>query len=77
MAEEQKATLTVDGKDYDPETISDNAKTIIRNIQFVDQELNRNQMQRTAIQTARQAYVQALKADLEGGAQGGDAAEAE
>lgn len=65
MADEQKATLTVDGKDYDPETISDNAKNLIRNVQFVDQELNRLRMQVAAIQTARQAYVSSLKAELE------------
>jgi len=65
MADEQKATLTVDGKDYDPETISDNAKNLIRNIQFVDQELNRLRMQVAAIQTARQAYVNSLKTELD------------
>lgn len=65
MADEQKATLTVDGKDYDPETISDNAKNLIRNVQFADQELTRLRMQVAAIQTARQAYVNSLKAELE------------
>lgn len=76
MAEEQKATLTVDGKEYDPDSISENAKTIIRNIQFADQELGRVQMQRLALQTARQAYVQALKTELEGGASAQGAAAA-
>jgi len=65
MADEQKATLTVDGKNYDPETISDNAKNLIRNVQFADQELNRLRMQVAAIQTARQAYVTSLKTELE------------
>lgn len=66
MAEEKKATLTVDGKDYDPATISDNAKNIIANVQFADQELARLRMQNAAIQTARQAYVTALKKELDG-----------
>jgi len=67
MAEETpKPTLTVDGKEYDPATISDNAKNIIANVQFADQELNRLRMQNAAIQTARQAYVTALKKELEG-----------
>ena len=67
MAEEQKNTLTVDGKEYDPAMISDNAKNIISNVQFADQELARLRMQNAALQTARQAYVTALKKELEGG----------
>lgn len=66
MAEEKKNTLTVDGKEYDPSTISDNAKNIIANIQFSDQELARLRMQNAALQTARQAYLNALKKELEG-----------
>jgi hypothetical protein len=66
MANEQKKTLTVDGKEYDHATLSDNAKNIIANIQFTDQELTRLRMQNTAIQTARQTYVTALKKELEG-----------
>ncbi|WP_120505314.1 DUF6447 family protein [Sulfitobacter mediterraneus] len=67
MAEENKSTLTVDGKEYDPATISDNAKNIIANVQFVDRELARLRMQNAALQTARQAYVTGLKTELEGG----------
>ncbi len=67
MAEEKKNTLTVDGKEYDPATISDNAKNIIANVQFADQELARLRLQNAALQTARQAYVTALKTELEGG----------
>ena len=66
MAEEKKNTLTVDGKEYDPSTISDNAKNIIANIQFSDQELARLRMHNAALQTARQAYLNALKKELEG-----------
>jgi cell division protein ZapA (FtsZ GTPase activity inhibitor) len=66
MAEEKKNTLTVDGKEYDTATLSDNAKNIIANVQFADQELTRLRMQNAAIQTARQAYVTALKKELEG-----------
>lgn len=75
MAEEKKPTLTVDGKEYDPATISDNAKNIIANVQFADQELARLRMQNAAIQTARQAYVTALKKELDG--EGADVASAE
>ena len=75
MAEEKKNTLTVDGKEYDSATISDNAKNIIANVQFADQELARLRLQNAAFQTARQAYVTALKTELEGG-NAGEAADA-
>jgi cell division protein ZapA (FtsZ GTPase activity inhibitor) len=70
MAEDTKPTLTVDGKEYDTATLSDNAKSIISNVQYVDQELNRLRMQNAALQTARQAYVTALKKELEGETEG-------
>ena len=66
MAEEQSATLTVDGKEYDTAALSDNAKNIVRNIQFSDQEIVRQRMTLAALQTARQAYVTALKQELDG-----------
>ena len=66
MSDTPKRTLTIDGKDYDPDTLSENAKTIIRNVQFCDQELAQTRMRNAALQTARQAYVNALKRELEG-----------
>lgn len=72
MSETPKPTLTVDGKEYDPDTISDNAKNIIRNVQYCDAEMAQIRMRTAALQTARQAYVTALKRELDGA--GGDAA---
>ena len=74
MAEETPNTVTVDGKEYDINTISDNAKNIIANIQFADQELARLRLQNAALQTARQAYITGLKKDLEEGTDGASAA---
>ncbi len=68
MAEEEKKNIiTVDGKEYDAASLSDNSKKIIQNIQFTDQELVRLRLTQAALQTARQAYVTTLKATLEGG----------
>jgi hypothetical protein len=67
MAEEQKNTITVDGKEYDSEALTDNAKKLITNIQYADQELNRLRMLNAAVQTARQSYIATLKNELEGG----------
>ncbi|PHS19412.1 MAG: hypothetical protein COA78_00875 [Blastopirellula sp.] len=66
MAKEaRKNVLTVDGKEYDTDSISDNARKIAQNIQMADQELIRLQAVNAMAQTARQAYVKALKAELE------------
>lgn len=66
MSEEQKKALTVDGKEYDADALSDQAKNMVRSIQFTDQEIARQQMAINALQTARQAYVTVLKKELEG-----------
>lgn len=65
MAEEQKNTITVDGKEYSAENLSEQAKNLVANVQATDQELNRLRVQNTIAQTARQVYVNALKAELE------------
>ena len=72
MADEPKNKLTIDGKEYDADALSDQAKAVIRNIQFVDQELARQRMAINALQTARQAYASALKQELEGKTDDGD-----
>lgn len=57
-------TIKIDNVDYDLDSLSDDAKAQLQSIQFVDQELAKLQMQVAAMQTARNAYVNALKAAL-------------
>ena len=57
-------TLKIDNLEYDLDTLSDDAKAQLASIQFVDQELARLQMQVAAMQTAKNAYLSALKAAL-------------
>lgn len=56
--------LKIDNKDYDLDTLSDECKAQLASIQFCDQELLRLQAQSAALQTAKAAYLQALKASL-------------
>lgn len=56
--------IKIDNKDYDLDSLSQEAKAQLASIQFVDQELARLQAQAAALQTARAAYVNALKANL-------------
>ena len=57
-------TITIDNIDYDLDQLSDDAKAQLASLQFVDQELARLQAQVSAMQTARMAYANALKAAL-------------
>ena len=52
--------IKIDDKDYDTDTLSDEAKSQIQSIQFVDQELAKLQAQAAVMQTARIAYAKAL-----------------
>jgi hypothetical protein len=57
-------TIKIDNKEYDVDTLSDEAKNQLASIQFVDSELARLQAKAAALQTARMAYLKALQADL-------------
>jgi hypothetical protein len=58
------AMLTIDGKEYDTEQLSDAAKAQLTNVQLVDQKIAQLQQELAIMQTARNAYVQALQAEL-------------
>jgi hypothetical protein len=59
------STITINNKEYDLGTMSDDAKAQIGSIQFVDAELARLQAQAAALQTARIAYSNELQKHLE------------
>ena len=56
--------LNIDNKEYDLDTLSDECKAQLASIQYCDQELVRLQAQTAALQTAKSAYLQALKSSL-------------
>jgi hypothetical protein len=59
------AKITIDEKEYETDDMSDEAKAQLQSLQFVDGEISRNQMKAAALQTARNAYAQALQQALE------------
>lgn len=61
------AMITIDGKEYDIESLSDETKAQLSSLQYVDSELARLQAKAAALQTARLAYGRALKQTLEEG----------
>lgn len=55
------AKVTIDGKQYDTDTLSDEAKNHIQNVQYCEQKMAELQREIAIVQTARNAYAQALK----------------
>ena len=59
------AKITIDDKDYETDDMSDDAKAQLQSLQFVINELNRMDLKVAALQTARNAYAQALQGALD------------
>lgn len=58
------ATLTVEGKQYDVETLSDEAKALMNSITFTDNKIAQLESELAMARTARNSYVQQLVAAL-------------
>jgi len=59
------AKITINEKEYETDDMSDEAKLQLQSLQFVDNEIVREQLKTAALQTARNAYAQALQKELE------------
>ena len=57
--------ITVDDIEYNSEDLSDNGKAQLASLQFLEVQMNQLKSEIAVYQTARQAYVAALKAELE------------
>ena len=59
------ANITIDGKEYDLDKLSDKAKEQLASVQFVQNEVKRLEALLAVSRTASVAYSNALKAELE------------
>ncbi len=57
--------VTIDGKEYHVDQLSENARNQVINLQVCDQEITRLKYQMAIAQTARVAYANALKKALD------------
>ncbi|HUY04202.1 MAG TPA: hypothetical protein VMV33_13045 [Rhodocyclaceae bacterium] len=57
-------TIKIDDKDYDLDQLSEEAKSQLLSLQFVDSELQRLNAKAAVLQTARAAYSKALNEAL-------------
>lgn len=64
MAEQAEPKLKLDGVDYNLNDLSDNAKAQLQSLQMAEAEIKRLNMLLALAQTARNAYLQALQAEL-------------
>ena len=58
------AKITIDGKEYETDALSDEAKANIQNVQFCEQKMAELKRELAIVQTARNAYAAALKGAL-------------
>lgn len=57
--------ITVDGIEYNTEDLTDNGKAQLASLQFLDVQMKKLKSEIAVYQTARNAYVTALKVELE------------
>ena len=57
-------TITIDGKEYAPDELSDNAKEQIASMKIADERIAQLQSELAIAQTARNAYARALADEL-------------
>lgn len=60
------AKVTIDGTEYDTETMSDEAKAQVQNVVFCDRKLGELRNEAAVIQTARNNYAISLAKLLNG-----------
>ena len=64
------ASVTIDGKEYDVDSLSDEAKKQLGSLQFVQGEINKLNAQIAVCRTAAVAYTAALKKEIDGNENG-------
>tara|TARA_B100000214_G_C23834208_1_gene565675 strand:+ start:117 stop:308 length:192 start_codon:yes stop_codon:yes gene_type:complete len=59
------AKVTIDGKEYDTDQLSDTVKSQLLSLQFAQNQLKKLEAEIAVYKTATSAYSQALKDELE------------
>jgi|JTFN01.1.fsa_nt_gb hypothetical protein len=64
MSDKPEQVVTIGGKQFNFADLSDKAKTQLANIRVTDREIERLEQQLSIFKTARNAYTNALLAEL-------------
>ena len=59
------ANVTIDGKEYDFDSLSEKAQGNLKSIQYIKSELTKLSAQAAILQTAEKAYADSLKNELD------------
>lgn len=65
MAEEKKAVITIDDKDYTEDELTDEQKVLINHVNSLQQKISSAQFNMDQLQVGRQAFIELLKKSLE------------
>ena len=57
--------INVDGIEYNTEDLTENGKAQLASLQFLEVQMNKIKSEIAVYQTAKNAYIQALKEELE------------
>ena len=57
--------ITVDGIEYNTEDLTDNGKAQLASLQFLEVQMKKIKSEIAVYETAKNAYIQSLKAELE------------
>ncbi|MGO2132610.1 MAG: DUF6447 family protein [Halomonas sp.] len=66
VEKKDERTVTIDGQEYKLDNLSEKAKKQLVNLRITDEEIQRLNHQLAIAQTARSAYANALKEEIEG-----------
>ena len=58
------ANVTIDGKEYDYDSLSETAQGNLKSIQYIKSELTKLSAQAAILKTAEKAYAESLKNEL-------------
>lgn len=64
MGEKQTQTITINGKDYSVEDLTDNQKALIAHIQDLDRKIRSAQFNLDQLNVGREAFANMLNASL-------------
>ena len=65
MANKQPQIVTIDGTEYDVETLSDKSKVLIDHVADLDRKIASTGFQLQQLQVGRDAFFQLLKVELD------------
>jgi len=63
--EKEKPVLTIDGKEYDSESLTDEQQTMVNHIDDLNRKIASSEFNLVQLRFGRQAFIEGLKASLD------------